>query len=137
MTLPAFALAISWGAYLAQITRTSLLTEERRDHVETATGRGVRPSRVFRKHVARNATMPILSVSTLTAAGLIAHTIIVEQIFGLGGIGSLLIAAVLNKDYNVVMATSMIYACAFVIATITIDIAQLMLDPRVRAGALR
>lgn len=137
MTLPAFALAISWGAYLAQITRTSLLTEEQRDHVETATGRGVRPSRVFRKHVARNATMPILSVSTLTAAGLIAHTIIVEQIFGLGGIGSLLIAAVLNKDFNVVMATSMIYACAFVIATITIDIAHLMLDPRVRAGALR
>ena len=137
LTLPAFALAFSWGAYLAQITRTSLLTEAQREHVETATARGVRPSRVFRKHVVRNAMMPILTVSTLTAAGLIASTIIVEQVFGLGGIGSLLITAVLNKDFNVVMAASMIYVGAFVIATITIDIAQLVIDPRVRAGALR
>jgi peptide/nickel transport system permease protein len=133
MTLPAFALALAWVGYVAQITRTSVLEEEGREHVETARARGVRELRVFRRHVARNAAVPIVTVSAVTLAGLITGSIVVEQVFGINGIGAELVASVLAKDYNVVLVISMIYIVAFVIATTVIDLAQLALDPRVRA----
>jgi peptide/nickel transport system permease protein len=133
LTLPAVALALAWVGYVAQITRTSVLEEEGREHVDTARGRGVRELRVFRRHVARNAAVPIVTVSALTIAGLITGSIIVEQVFGINGIGAQLVTSVLAKDYNVVLAISMIYIATFVIATTLIDLAQLALDPRVRA----
>lgn len=137
LTLPAGALAVSWWAYLGQITRASLDEAGRAVHVETAVARGVRPSRVFRKHVLRNAEIPILTVSALTVAGLIANTVIVETFFQIDGIGSLLVSSVLAKDFNVVLDISMIFVCVFVFATTVIDFLQVLLDPRVRARVTR
>ena len=132
LTLPAFALAFSWAAYVAQISRASVREEQGREHVMTARGRGLAPAAVFRRHVLRNAAVPIVTVSGLTVAGLIAGSIVVETAFGLGGIGSLLVQSVSAKDYNVVLAISMILVVAFVLATTIADLAHLALDPRVR-----
>ena len=87
---------------------------------------------VFRRHVLRNAAVPIVTISGLTVAGLIAGSIVVETAFNLGGMGSLLVKSVSAKDYNVVLAISLILVAAFVIANTVADLAQLALDPRVR-----
>ena len=135
LTLPAFALAFSWAAYVAQISRASVREQQGREHVATARGRGLPSALVFRHHVLRNAAVPIVTVSGLTVAGLIAGSIVVETAFGLGGIGSLLVQSVSAKDYNVVLAISLILVVAFVLATTLADLAHLALDPRVRDKA--
>lgn len=135
LTLPAFALAFSWAAYVAQISRASVREQEGKEHVATARGRGLPSAMIFRRHVLRNASLPIVTVSGLTVAGLIAGSIVVETAFGIGGMGSLLVQSVSAKDYNVVLAISMILVLAFVLATTLSDLAHLALDPRIRDAA--
>ncbi|MGI9005473.1 MAG: ABC transporter permease [Streptosporangiaceae bacterium] len=135
LTLPAFALAFSWAAYMAQISRASVREQQGREHVATARGRGLPSALVFRHHVLRNAAVPIVTVSGLTVAGLIAGSIVVETTFGLGGLGPLLVQSVSAKDDNVVLAISLILVVAFVLATTLADLAHLALDPRVRDKA--
>lgn len=137
LTLPAFALAFSWAAYVTQISRASVREQQGREHVATARGRGLPSSLVFRHHVLRNAAVPIVTVSGLTVAGLIAGSIVVETAFGLGGVGSLLVQSVSAKDYNVVLAISLILVVAFVLATTLSDLAHLVLDPRIRDRVAR
>ncbi|MGW3937655.1 ABC transporter permease [Streptomyces phaeochromogenes] len=132
LTLPAVALALGWSAWVAQITRTSIRAERSREHVETARGRGIAPSLVFRRHVLRNASIPIATVLGLTVAGLLAGAVVVEQAFGLDGLGSLLISSVSAKDYNVVLAISVLLVAVFVVVTGLVDALHLLLDPRLR-----
>ena len=133
LTLPAIALAISWIAYVAQITRASVREQSGREHVETARGRGLSSPRTFSKHVLRNAAIPIITIAGLALAGLVAGSIVVETAFGIGGIGSLLVTSVSAKDYDVVLAISMIFVLAFVVATTVADLALIVLDPRLRS----
>ncbi len=91
LTLPAVALSCTWVAYVSQVTRASVASELRSEHVETARGRGLPNAAIVRHHVLRNAAGPILAVSGLTVAGLFAGTAVAEQAFGVNGIGSLLI----------------------------------------------
>ncbi|MFJ8025409.1 ABC transporter permease [Streptomyces sp. NPDC096311] len=132
LTLPAIALSLALCAYAAQITRTAIREEASREHVETARGRGLPPGHVFRRHVLRNAALPILTISGISIAGLIAGTVVVESAFGLDGIGSLLVKGVEAKDYNVVQAITLILVVVFVIATSLVDLLQRVLDPRTR-----
>ena len=135
LTLPAFALSISWSAYVAQITMAAIRGEAQREHVDTARGRGLSPRHVFYRHVLRNSASPIITVIALTIAALFAGSIVVETAFNLPGLGTLLVRAVSDKDYNIVMAVSMIFIAVFLIVTAAIDIIQAALDPRIgRAG---
>jgi peptide/nickel transport system permease protein len=135
LTLPAFALAIASIAYVSQITRAAVSSEEQSAHVETARGRGLSGPRIVRRHVLRNAAMPILTVSALTMASLLAGTLVVEYAFGLGGIGSLLDQSVQDKDSNVVLAIGLILVLVFVITTTALDFLQYLIDPRLRLKA--
>ena len=132
LTLPAFALAIASIAYVSQITRAAVSIEAHSPHVETARGRGLSAPRILRRHVLRNAAMPILTVSALTVASLLAGTLVVEYAFGLGGIGSLLDQSVQDKDSNVVLAIGLILVLVFVITTTALDFIQYVIDPRLR-----
>jgi peptide/nickel transport system permease protein len=138
LTLPAVALAVSWTAYLSQVTQRALTEEERREHVETARMRGIPRPAVFRRHVLRNAASPVLTISALTVAGLVTGTVVVEQAFGINGVGALLDSAVQAKDYNVVLAISVFFVLIFVVTTTLLDVLETVLDPRLRdAGARR
>lgn len=138
LTLPAIALAIASIAYVSQITRAAVSAEEQSPHVETARGRGLAGPRIVRRHVLWNAAMPIMTVSALTVASLLAGAIVVESAFGLGGIGSLLVQSVSDKDSNVVLAVGLILVLVFVITTTVLDFLQYLLDPRLRLkGATR
>jgi peptide/nickel transport system permease protein len=137
LTLPAIALALSWTAYVAQITRTAIREEYGREHVETARGRGLPATSIFRRHVLRNAAIPIVTISGLTLAGLVASSVVVEVAFGLDGVGSLLVQSILAKDYNVVQGIAVMLVIVFVLVTTSIDALHVALDPRLRRGSSR
>ena len=134
LLLPAVALALAQLAYVARITRAAARDELGREHVETARARGLSPSLIARRHVVRNALIPIVTVSGLTVAGLLATTVVVERAFNLDGIGSLLVEAVIRKDFAVVQAVSLLLVTAFVVVNTLVDLVYGVLDPRVRLG---
>jgi peptide/nickel transport system permease protein len=137
LTLPAVSLAVSWAAYLTQVTRSAIAEERQREHVATARLRGIPPAAAFRRHVLRNAGLPILTIAALTVAGLFAGTVIVEEAFGINGVGSFLVSAVAAKDYNVVQAISVILVLIFVVVTTLLDVTETLLDPRLRDAVSR
>ncbi len=115
LTLPAVALAFTWCAYVTQITKASVREELGREHVETARSRGIPWPLIVRRHVFRNALIPITTVAGLTVAGLIAGAVVVEQAFGLNGMGSFLVQSASQKDFAVVQAISLLLVTAFVV----------------------
>ena len=131
LTLPAIALALSSTAFVARVTRTTMREELAREHVETARVRGIPERVVVRRHVLRNAMIPITTVGGLTVASLIAGSVVVEQAFGLNGIGQFLIQSVNAKDFAVVQAIALILVVAFVVVNTLVDITYRLIDPRV------
>ncbi|MFF0609818.1 ABC transporter permease [Nocardia tengchongensis] len=134
LTLPAIALACSSLALVARITRTSVRAESKREHVQTAISRGVPARQILRKHILRNAAIPITTVTGLALASLIVLVSIVEQAFNLNGLGSSLVTAAQNKDFAVVQAISLLMVVAFVIVNSIVDFLYALLDPRVSLG---
>jgi peptide/nickel transport system permease protein len=132
LTLPAIALAFAWVAYVAQITKAAVREELTREHVETARSRGIPGPLIVRRHVLRNAMIPITTVAGLTVAGLIAGSVVVEQAFGLNGLGSFLVQAAGQKDFAVVQAIALLLVATFVIANAVVDLVNGLLDPRLR-----
>ncbi|WP_416444584.1 ABC transporter permease [Leucobacter sp. HNU] len=135
LTLPAVALAVASAAYLARITRASVLEEEGREHVQTAVARGLRPPLIIRRHVLRNALIPITTVMGLTVATLIAGAVVVESVFALDGLGSLLVRAILQRDFAVVQAVVLVLVVAFVVINAIVDFLYTLIDPRITLGS--
>ena len=135
LTLPAIALACSYVAYLGRVTRSSVAAELRSEHVETARSRGISAPLIIRRHVLRNAAAPVLTVSGLTVAGLVAGTVIAEQAFGVSGIGSLLVLAAQKQDFAVVQDIALLMVGSFVVINTIVDLLNVAMDPRLaRSG---
>jgi peptide/nickel transport system permease protein len=135
LTLPAVALAFSSIALVARITRSAVREELSREHVQTAISRGIPYRTVVRRHVVRNAAIPITTVVGITVASLFAASAVVERAFSLNGIGSYLIQAALSKDIAVVQGISLVIVTVFVVANAIVDFLYAVLDPRVSLGA--
>jgi peptide/nickel transport system permease protein len=134
LTLPAIALSLTFIALLSRVTRSSMLEELSREHVEVATSRGDTRSAVVRRHVIRNALGPITTISGLLIAGLLVSTSVIESAFGITGIGSLLVTSVNKSDFPVVQAVTLIVVATFVIVNLVVDMLQPWIDPRIAAG---
>ncbi len=132
LTLPAVALALSWLAYTSQLAKTAIQGELGKEHVETAKGRGIKRRHIVSRHLLRNAMIPITTVSGITIAGLIAGDVVVEQAFGVNGLGSFLVDAALDKDFASVQAVALILVTTFVVVNAIVDVWSLFLDPRLR-----
>ncbi|MEV0581422.1 ABC transporter permease [Nonomuraea sp. NPDC050310] len=130
LTLPAITLALGIGGYLARITRTSVGGELRSEHVETARSRGLRESTIVRRHVLRNAAIPVVTVTGVNVAGLIASSVVVENIFALDGLGSLFVRAILQRDFAIVQGVVLVLVTAFVLVNLLVDLCCKALDPR-------
>ncbi|MFD7297392.1 ABC transporter permease [Streptomyces sp. NPDC059897] len=130
LTLPAITLAVGSAAYLARITRASVREEMGREHVETARSRGLSESRIVRRHVLRNAAVPVTTVIGLTVAGLLAGAVVVENVFALDGIGSLFVRAIMQRDFAVVQAVVLVLVASFVVVNLVVDLFYSVLDPR-------
>ncbi|MEV6250779.1 ABC transporter permease [Streptomyces sp. NPDC051742] len=130
LTLPAFALAMTFAGLLARVTRSAMLDELGREHVEVARARGVAERTVVRRHVLRNALGPVVTVGGTMLAGLLISTSIVETAFDVPGLGSLLVASVTAQDFAVVQAITLLSVAAFVLVNLAVDLLAPLIDPR-------
>ncbi len=134
-TLPALALALSSLAIVARVTRSAIREESDREHVQTAISRGIPRRQLVRRHILRNAAIPITTISGITIASLIAVAAVVETAFSLNGLGAYLVASAQDKDLAVVQGISLVLVSAFVVINVAVDLAYAVLDPRVALGS--
>ena len=135
MTLPAIALAVSSLAIVARVTRASVREEFAREHVQTAVSRGIPYPQLVRRHVLRNAAIPITTITGITIASLIAGAAVVERAFGLNGLGAYLVSAAASKDFAVVQGISLVLVTTFVVVNLAVDVLYAVLDPRISLGS--
>jgi peptide/nickel transport system permease protein len=134
LTLPAIALAVASLAIVARVTRASVRAEAGREHVQTAISRGIPGRVVLRRHILRNAAIPITTITGITIASLIAVSAVVETAFSLNGLGAYLVQAAQSKDIAVVQGISLVLVATFVVVNLLVDVAYAILDPRVALG---
>lgn len=133
LVLPAIALGIPNSALILRFTRTSMLDVLGDDYIRTARAKGLPPVVVILKHALRNAMIPILTVIGLTAAVMIAGAIVTETVFGLPGVGNLIVSAVLRRDYPVIQGALLVVSGIYVLINLSVDLLYAVVDPRVRA----
>jgi len=133
LILPAIALATVQGAILARITRSSVLDVFREDFVRTARAKGLSQRSTLWLHVLRNAMIPVLTVMGLQFANLLAGTVIVENVFYMPGLGSVVLKAINNRDTIVVENVVLMLAAMVVITNFIVDILYAVIDPRLKA----
>jgi peptide/nickel transport system permease protein len=130
--LPATALAVAPLVSFIRLTRSAVIDALATDYVKIARSRGIRPSEVVIRHALRNSLVPVLTYGGVLAGQLLSGAVITETIFAWPGIGQLSILAIQNGDYGVVEVVTMFAATAVIVLNILVDIAYLILDPRVR-----
>lgn len=130
--LPVAVLAAATTGNLARLTRASMLEVLRRDYVRTAVAKGLSPRQVTWRHAFRNAVLPVVTVLGPSLAFLVTGAFVVENLFAIPGIGFLAIQAVGQRDYPVLLGTTVVLAAAVVVMNLVTDLAYLVLDPRVR-----
>jgi peptide/nickel transport system permease protein len=132
MILPAVSLGLPLAAILMRITRSSVLEILGQEHVRTARAKGLRETSVLMRHILPNAGIPILTVTGIQVARLLGGTVIVEQIFGLPGVGRYIYESIANRDYPVVQGVTLVMATLFVLVSLVIDVLYAVVDPRLR-----
>jgi oligopeptide transport system permease protein len=132
MVLPTLTLAAGPAAYLARLTRGSMLEVSENPFVRTARAKGLSEIKVVLKHILRNALIPVVTVLGPIAAYLITGSFVVEHIFAIPGMGRFFVFAVSNRDYPLVMGITVVYTVVLVIANFIVDILYVILDPRIK-----
>ena len=132
--LPALAMGIPGIAIMARLTRASTLEVLGQDYIRTARAKGLPESVVQRRHVLRNALIPVVTTVGFILAGLAFTSFIVERFFGIPGVGLLLIEAIFARDYPIINAVVIIGTTMFVLANLLVDLIYPFLDPRIRLG---
>jgi oligopeptide transport system permease protein len=132
VVLPVVALGTLPAAYIARITRASVLEVLRQDYIRTARAKGLAERWVLLRHTIRNAMVPILTVSGPIFAFLVTGSFIVERVFAINGVGRHFVDAVFVRDYGVIMGTTIFYAVIVAVANLIVDILYAVADPRIR-----
>lgn len=134
LALPALALAAGEIAMYSRVLRSDTVSTMRNDFMLAARSRGISPARLLFRHALRPSSLSLVTLGALSLGRLIGGSVVVEVIFGLPGLGSLMIDSVLNSDLIVVQGIVLLVATVFVLANLLIDLAYGYLDPRVRKG---
>ncbi|MCX4687536.1 ABC transporter permease [Kitasatospora sp. NPDC089913] len=130
--LPAFVLASTSLAYVARLTRTSLMETMRADYVRTAVAKGLKKRRVIGRHALRNALIPIVTFLGADLGGLMGGAVITEKIFNIHGIGGLLAQAVYQKQGTIIVGVVTLLVMIYLVTTLLVDMLYAVLDPRIR-----
>lgn len=131
--LPTITMALPPGASLLRITRTTMLETIRQDYIRTARAKGAPEGRIIFRHALRNALLPVITYLGVMFAMLLGGTVIIEAVFGVPGLGTLIINAIRMKDIPLVMAATIFLAAIFCIIIMCIDILYGFIDPRIKA----
>jgi oligopeptide transport system permease protein len=132
VVLPAITLGTAYMANFARMTRASMLQVIREDYIQTARAKGVSELWVMLKHTLRNALIPVSTIAGPAFAGVMTGSMIVERIFAIPGIGKYYVTSVGNRDYPVIMATTLVFALVIIVMNMLVDISYGFLDPRIR-----
>jgi peptide/nickel transport system permease protein len=132
MILPALALAVQLMAVEMRMMRASMLEVLRQDYIRTVRAKGVGERTVLYRHALKNAFIPVITIIGIQMGVLMGGSIIIEQIFGLPGIGWYLLQGIFTRDYPIVQVTTLFLAVIFVCINLLVDIAYAFLDPRIR-----
>jgi peptide/nickel transport system permease protein len=130
--MPAVSLAMLQIGLLARITRSTMLEVLRQDYVRTARAKGLSEWRVVGKHAMANVMIPVITVIGIILSVLLSGSVVIENVFSVPGIGSLLGNAILRRDYPMIQGGLLFVAAALLLLNILVDIAYAWLDPRVR-----
>jgi peptide/nickel transport system permease protein len=134
LILPAIALALPQAAVLARVSRTAVLEALGDDYVRTARAKGLTRGQTLRRHVLRNAFVPVLTLLSMQLSFLIAGTIVVENVFSLPGLGRLMFQAIGGHDLITVKSLIMVFAAKVILINAAVDLAYGLIDPRLRLG---
>jgi peptide/nickel transport system permease protein len=132
LVLPSIVLGVVNSALILRFTRASMLDVMGEDYIRTARAKGAPDARVILHHALRNALIPVITVLGLTFALLVGGAIVTETVFGLPGIGNLVVSAVLRRDYPVIQGALLVIAGLYVLINLAIDLLYLAVDPRVK-----
>ncbi len=132
LVLPIFVLALPQIAYIARITRGSMVEVLHSNYVRTARAKGLSNYTIVVRHALRAAVLPLVSYLGPAIAGILTGSLVVEQLFGIPGIGRYFVQGALNRDYTLVMGVLVYYATAIILLNLIADLLYAVLDPRVR-----
>lgn len=130
--LPGIVLGLGTMAYIARLTRASMLEIKRQDYIRTARAKGLAARNVVGGHMLRNALIPIITILGPAAADLVTGSIIIESIFGAPGLGREFVVSISKRDYSVIMGTAIFYAVLVALANVLVDLSYGLVDPRIR-----
>lgn len=131
LIMPAITLAFPYFAYIARLSRASILEVLRSDYIRTARAKGLKQSVVIVKHVLKGAMLPVVSYLGPAFAGIVTGSVVVEQIFLVPGLGNFFVKSALNRDYTLIMGTVIVYSLILVVMNLVVDIIYGLLDPRI------
>jgi len=134
MILPVVSLGMLPAAYIARITRASMLEVLGQDYIRTARAKGLAEWVVIVRHTVKNAMVPVLTVLGPIFAVLVTGSFIIEQSFAINGVGRHFVSAVTERDYGVIMGTTLFFALVVAIANLIVDLLYAVVDPRIRFG---
>lgn len=134
LILPCLTLGVTFAALITRMTRASTLEILREEYVRTARAKGLGESTVLVRHVLRNAALPIGTVVGLGLATLLAGVVVTETVFGIPGVGRLVIDSVIHRDYPVIQGVVLLGAEVYVLMNLTVDLLYAYFDPRIKYG---
>jgi oligopeptide transport system permease protein len=130
--IPALVLGFGTMAFTARLTRSSMLEVMRQDYVRTARAKGLAERAIILRHMLRNALIPVITVLGPALAGLMVGSFIIETMFSFPGIGREFVQSITNRDYSMIMGTTVIYGVLIAVANLVVDISYGFLDPRIK-----
>ena len=132
LLLPVVALALPQIAYIARLTRASLIDVMSSDYVRTARAQGLKTASIVRYHALKPAMLPLVSYLGPTFAAVLTGSVVVEHVFGIPGVGRFLVSSAMNRDYTLVLGITIFYAVMVLVLNLLVDLFYAYLDPRIR-----
>lgn len=132
--LPAAALALGQVALIARLMRSSMLDVVTQDYIRTARAKGLPPWRVISRHTLRNAIIPVVTIMGPAIAAVLTGSFVIEKIFSIPGMGKYFVESITNRDYPVIMGTTIFYASFLIMMNLLVDLTYGWIDPRIKVG---
>jgi oligopeptide transport system permease protein len=132
IVIPAFALGFPYASIVARLTRASMLEVIRQDYVRTARAKGLTDRIVIVRHALRNALIPVVTILGPLVIGIVTGSVVIENIFGIPGLGKEFATSILQRDYNIVIGLFTFYAIIIALANLLVDLLYTVIDPRIR-----
>ena len=133
--MPVISMSFYYTCYVAKLTRTSMLDAINQDYIRTARAKGVKTNKLVLKHALRNSLIPVITYLGPVTAGIITGSFVVESTFQIPGLGRYFVQSVLNRDYTVIMATTVILSALVIVMNLVVDLAYRLVDPRITLTA--